>query len=147
MTDPFAPVAPAPSRTEPCPSCGRPFDPSRGQYAPDGRIVCAFCTAAPELSTLAQTSHKNHRSKFVGALSSVGIGLLSFCIQARFFFWLFPLLAMVSGTLIFVSCVRDEEAKRALGGLLVPTMVAAAIGALIGLASLSLSILIRLALT
>ena len=147
MSDPFAPVSAPAGPTTPCPQCGQPFESARGQYSPTGQLVCASCAAAPEIQSVQGAASKKDQSMFIGSLSSVGIGLLSFCVQHAWFFWLFPTIALVSGVAILLRCLRDDTVKRSMGWRYVPTLVASIIGALIGLGSLGLHVLAKLLLS
>ncbi len=115
-----------------------------GQYDDRGVIVCTSCAAAPQIQAVQSESNRKTQSMFIGALSSVGIGALSFCIQHKLFFFLFPAFAIISGVGIAFTCLRSNENRRLLGWRYAPTLIAAILGALLGVASLALSLFVRL---
>jgi len=121
-----------------CAGCGAQFETLEGKYAPDGSIVCRAC--GERLASSAKlVETKSAGSSFVGAFGSLLIALLSFVLQHRFIFFLFPLLAMAGGAGTAYTAIRSERAREALGWKRIPTIVVGTIALLLGLLSLIVS--------
>ena len=123
-----------------CGGCGSQFETLDGKYAPDGSIVCGGC--GEKLSLAAKQIEKQSAgSSFVGAFGSLLIALLSFVLQQRLIFFLFPLLAMAGGAGTSYTALKNERAREALGWKRLPTIIVGVIALLLGLFSLILSFL------
>lgn len=116
---------------KPCPLCGTAFDPLQGKYAPDGSVVCAPCGAQLEAAHQ-RVAAKNNASPFIGAFGSVLIALASFCVQHRFIFFLFPVLAIAAGLGTALAALRRPEVAQALGWKRIPTVLVGFTGAALG---------------
>jgi hypothetical protein len=121
-----------------CGRCGADFETLEGKYAPDGTIVCVPCGDALAVSAKAQET-KSASSAFVGAFGSVLIALLSFVLEHKLLFFLFPLLAIAGGAGTAYTALKSERAIQALGWKRIPTVVVGSIAVLLGLLSLCLS--------
>jgi len=120
-----------------CAGCGRDFETLSGKYAPDGSIVCVSC--GERLAASAQGAEKKSASSaFAGAFGSLLIALMSFIVQHRVIFFLFPLLAMAGGIGTAYTAIRNRRAREALGWKRIPTVLVGSIAALLGLSSLVL---------
>lgn len=123
-----------------CGGCGAQFETLQGKYAPDGSIVCVAC--GDRLASAAKAVEKQSAgSSFVGAWGSLLIALLSFVLQHRLIFFLFPLLAMAGGAGTAYTALRSERAQEALGWKRVPTIIVGGLALLLGLLSLVFSFL------
>lgn len=118
-----------------CPICQTEFDPLKGGYAPDARIVCAPCAEKLKSSGL-NAAKEEAGSTFPGAIGSVLIALVSFFFENRFIFFLFPLMAIGFGLGTAWTAFSNPHAKGKLGWKRVPTMVLGVLGAALGLLSL-----------
>ena len=118
-----------------CGRCGTNFETLQGKYAPDGTIVCVPCGEALAASVKG-LEKKSASSAFVGAFGSLLIALLSFVLQHKLLFFLFPLLAIAGGAGTAYTALKNERAQEALGWKRVPTMIVGALAALLGLLSL-----------
>jgi hypothetical protein len=118
-----------------CGRCGANFETLEGKYAPDGTIVCVPCG-----DTLAASAKgletKSASSAFVGAFGSLLIALLSFVLEHKLLFFLFPLLAIAGGAGTAYTALRSERAREALGWKRVPTMIVGSLATLLGIFSL-----------
>lgn len=125
-----------------CGGCGTSFDTLQGKYAPDGSIVCAACgqKLSAQKNALEQ---KSAGSSFVGAFGCLLIALLSFVLQSRVVFFLFPLIAIAGGIGCAYTAIRSEQARQALGWKRVPTIIVGSLAAFLGLTSLVLSFAFR----
>jgi DNA-directed RNA polymerase subunit RPC12/RpoP len=121
-----------------CAGCGREFETLQGKYAPDGSIVCVTCG---EKMAAAQVGieKKSASSAFVGAFGSVLIALVSFAVQHRVLFFLFPVLAIAGGGGTAYTALRSRQAREALGWKRIPTIIIGILAILLGLLSLSRS--------
>ncbi|HEX3139524.1 MAG TPA: hypothetical protein VHQ87_05700, partial [Rhizobacter sp.] len=119
-----------------CKGCGAEFETMEGGYAADGSIVCAAC-AAQQSASAEKLETKNAGSAFVGAWGSVLIALLSFIIENRLVFFLFPLVAIAAGGGTAWTALTNQKAKAALGWKRIPTVVIGILGLLLALLSLS----------
>jgi hypothetical protein len=109
-----------------------------GKYAPDGSIVCVSC--GERLAASAQGAEKKSASSaFAGAFGSLLIALMSFIVQHRLLFFLFPLLAIAGGLGTAYTALRNQRAREALGWKRIPTVVVGTIAALLGLLRLLFS--------
>jgi hypothetical protein len=122
-----------------CGRCGVEFETLQGKYAPDGTIVCVPCGEALAASAKGLET-KSASSAFVGALGSVLIALLSFVLEHKFLFFLFPVLAIAGGAGTAYTALKNERAKEALGWKRVPTVIVGALAVLLGLLSLLASL-------
>jgi DNA-directed RNA polymerase subunit RPC12/RpoP len=121
-----------------CSGCGNEFDTLAGKYAPDGSIVCAPC--GEKLMLVARSAEKKSSSSaFPGSIGAVIIALMSFIVEHRVIFFLFPLLAIAAGGGTAYTALRNESARQALGWKRIPTVALGAIAVLLGLVSLILS--------
>ncbi|HET7541336.1 MAG TPA: hypothetical protein VFK05_15775 [Polyangiaceae bacterium] len=118
-----------------CGRCGTSFDTLQGKYAPDGSIVCVPCGEALA-ATVKGAEKKSAGSAFVGACGSVLIALLSFVLQHKLLFFLFPVLAMAGGAGTAFTALKNERAREALGWKRIPTVVIGSLALLLGLLSL-----------
>jgi len=125
-----------------CSGCGNEFETLQGKYAPDGSIVCAPCGEKLVLATRA-AERKSSSSAFPGSIGAVVIALMSFVVEHRVLFFLFPLLAMAAGAGTAYTALRNESARQALGWKRIPTMIIGAVAVLLGAASLILAIAAR----
>ena len=123
---------------EDCGRCGGNFETLQGKYAPDGTIVCVPCGDALSLSAKAHET-KSASSAFVGAFGSVLIALLSFVLEHKLLFFLFPLLAIAGGAGTAYTALNSERAIRALGWKRFPTAVVGSVAVALGVLSSLLS--------
>jgi hypothetical protein len=121
-----------------CAGCGNDFETLQGKYAPDGTIMCVPCGEKLAAAVHGQ-ERKSASSAFVGAFGSVLIALMSFIVQHRVVFFLFPLLAMAGGAGTAYTALRNEQAREALGWKRIPTVIVGAFALLLGLLSLVLA--------
>lgn len=105
-----------------CPVCATTFDPVQGKYAPDGAIVCSPC-GERLVAAKATLDKKSAGSAFVGACGAVLIALLSFLLEHRLISFLLPLMAMFFGAGTAYTALTKPDARAALGGKRVPTIV------------------------
>jgi hypothetical protein len=120
-----------------CSGCGTSFETLQGKYAPDGTIVCVPC--GEKLATAARgVEKKSASSAFAGSFGSLLIALMSFIVQHKFIFFLFPLLAMAGGAGTAYTALRNQQAREALGWKRIPTVVVGVTAVLLGLLSLLL---------
>jgi hypothetical protein len=125
-----------------CPVCGNAFERLQGAYAPDGAIVCKPC--GERLGAAARSRDKEQKAgAFAGAWGSLLIAALSFVIEHRFLFFLFPLIALGGGLGTAWVAARNPESIVALGRKRWPTVVLGALAALLGALSLVLSLAAR----
>ncbi len=123
-----------------CPSCGAPFDPMQGRYAPSGVVVCAPC--GERLIQAAQaTERKSAGSSFVGAFGALLVALLSFVVEHRVISFLFPAIAIVGGAGTALTALRNPDAIAALGWKRYPTVGLGALAVLLALLSLLVDLL------
>jgi|SRR6188768_3829196 len=122
-----------------CGRCGVEFETLQGKYAPDGTIVCVPCGEAL-VATAKSVENKSASSAFVGAFGSLLIALLSFVLEHKLLFFLFPLLAIAGGAGTAYTALKNQRAREALGWKRVPTVIVGSIAALLGLLSLLLSL-------
>ena len=123
-----------------CPVCATTFDPLQGKYAPDGAIVCSPCgeRLAAAKATLEK---KNAGSAFVGACGAVLIALLSFVLEHKFISFLLPLMAIFFGGGTAYTALKNPDARAALGGKRIPTVILGVSAVVLALLSLAASAL------
>jgi hypothetical protein len=123
-----------------CAVCATTFDTLQGKYAPDGTIVCLPCgeRLAAEKATLEK---KNAGSAFVGACGAVLIALLSFVLEHRIISFLLPLMAVFFGGGTAYTALRNPDARAALGGKRIPTVILGISAVVLALLSLAASAL------
>ncbi len=122
----------------PCPSCGEPLDPARAQYDDDGRLVCARCVARRLVrhdAVSKDAEHQSTKSLFVGSIGVFMLSIASFCVQHRFIFFLFPLLAIVGGIAIVMQARKTPDAREVLGWRYGFSLAVAGLGACLGVLS------------
>lgn len=121
-----------------CGACGTQFESLQGKYAPDGSIVCVPC--GERLTAAAKATEKRSTSSaFPGAFGALLIALLSFVLQHRFLFFLFPVLAIAAGAGTAFTAWKNPSARVTLGWKRIPTLIVGSIAAVLALLSLILS--------
>ncbi len=124
---------------QPCGACGVQFESLEGKYAPDGSIVCVPCgeRLAAEVKAVEK---KSTSSAFPGSFGALLIALLSFVLQHRIVFFLFPLLAIGAGAGTAYTALKNPTVRLTLGWKRVPTIIIGSIAAALGLLSLVVTI-------
>ncbi|MET0790855.1 MAG: hypothetical protein ABW061_04990 [Polyangiaceae bacterium] len=121
-----------------CMGCGTQFESLEGKYAPDGSIVCVPC--GERLATAAKAvEKKSTTSAFPGSFGALLIALLSFVLQHRLLFFLFPVLAMAAGGGTAFTALKNPSARVSLGWKRLPTIAVGSLALVLGLLSLVLS--------
>ena len=125
-----------------CSGCGNEFESLQGKYAPDGTIVCVTC--GEKLAAVTRAAEKkSSTSAFPGSIGAVVIALMSFIVEHKVLFFLFPLLAIAAGCGTAYTALKNETARHALGWKRVPTIIIGGIAVLLGVLSLILSFTVR----
>jgi hypothetical protein len=121
-----------------CPNCSVDFDPQQGRYAPDGTVVCVEC--GDRFAAIAKAKENTAAgSALPGAFGALLISLMSFVIQHRVLFFLFPAIGIIGGAGTAFVAMRNQKTIDALGWKRYPTILLGGIAALMGLLSLALS--------
>jgi hypothetical protein len=128
--------------------CGQQTPAARAHYDDAGALVCASCRAqgivTATRASMAEDDSRVVGGLFPGAAGALLIGLISFCIQLRFAFFILPLIAVVGGISTALTAIRRPGARDALGWRYVPTLLLGSLAVVVGVSSLVVAIRMRL---
>ncbi len=125
-----------------CPRCAQPMDPARAGYSESGMLVCRTCVAAEQVA--APIPGANQRvTVLYGSFGSLLVAVMSFCVESRLVFFLFPLVAIAGGLGTLFQAGFDEYTRSRIGWKRYPSMVASVLAVLLGVTSIVVSLSLR----